>query len=60
MPLAKHDRFVDKATDLDVVYMLRHQVVSMCKCMHDELLLSLSEQSPDRLDVDGSGKLSIV
>jgi hypothetical protein len=43
MPLAKHDRVVDKATDLDVVYMLRHQVVSMFKCAHDELLLSLSE-----------------
>ena len=43
MPVAKHDRFVDKATDLHLVCMLRHQVVSMYKCVHDELLLSLSE-----------------
>ncbi len=60
MPLAKHDRFVDKATDLHAVYLSTHQAVSVYSSVHDELLLSVSEQSPDRLDSSGSGKVSVV
>ncbi len=54
MPLAKHDRCVDQAKDLQAMFMLRHQVVSVYKCVHDELLLSLSEHQvhPGLMSVD--------